>query len=376
MQVTTQTGILEPNRFTLRADLHGITPTAATEIRRRIDRQVSAAGWRSSRYHTYHGNDFDNPCPGQLKGNLREMYTTILTYGRLGVLLVAASVVVTVSCGGGAVLSSSESLASALPTKPTSLPLQPDAPAVGGDVQAPLQDLARLKTTEAQVMEMTDACRNASEIVAGSECTTAIQVNTENAPPCAAKDLCTTAAEVGAPAGTAGGAPATASSEPEAGAAGSTPQTNEISLSAATSQQQVRYIIAITDERPGSPLCSDAPGGLCFVLPADDEAAADIVNNARFAQSTLPEPDGRESPDAEPPTSPSESPETTTGQEQEVPPTPESPLTTEPGSVPPSEPESPPVDQLPPVSPPPPSPSSGTGGGGETNVPPPTPTGT
>ncbi len=126
------------------------------------------------------------------------MYTTILTYGRHGVLpvfLVAASVVVTASCGGGAALSSSESLASALPTEPTSLPLQPNAPDVGGDVQAPLQDVARLQLTEAQVMEMTDACRETSEIVAGSECTTAIQVNTRNASPCAAKDLCATVAE-------------------------------------------------------------------------------------------------------------------------------------------------------------------------------------
>ncbi|WP_157474179.1 hypothetical protein [Parafrankia sp. EUN1f] len=273
----------------------------------------------------------------------------------LPVLFVIAAVVIAVSCGGEADPPRSESLAAALPTEPTSLPLQPNAPAVGGDVQAPLQDVARLQITEAQAMEIAEACRDASEIVAGSECTSTIRDSTENAQPCAAKQLCITAAEVGKPAGTAGGAPATVGSVPQAAGVGTRPSSNAMPAGTAANQQ-VSYIIAITDERPGSPLCSDAPAGLCFVLPADDEAAADVVNNARFAQSTLPEPDVQESHDAEPPTSPAESPETQTGNErevpneQEVPPTQEPPSTTEPASEPKPGPESPPVDQTPPGS--------------------------
>ncbi|ONH58889.1 hypothetical protein CcI49_19410 [Frankia sp. CcI49] len=270
----------------------------------------------------------------------------------LPVLFVIAAVVIAVSCGGGADPSRSESLAAALPTEPTSLPLQPNAPAVGGDVQAPLQDMARLQITEAQAKEMAEACRDASEIVASSECTSTIRDSTENAPPCAAKQLCITAAKVGAPAGTAGGSPASAGSVQQAAPVGSAPH-GEAMPAGTAGDQQVSYIIAITDERPGSPLCSDAPAGLCFVLPADDEAAADVVNNARFAQSTLPEPEVRESRDAGPPTSPAESPETQTGNEREVPneqvvpPTQEPPPTTEPASEPPPGPESPPVDQSP-----------------------------
>lgn len=297
-----------------------------------------------------------------------------LRYGRIGVLslvMMVVTVAATVSCGGAAGSSSSESLASVLPAEATSLPLQPNAPAVGGDVQAPLHDVAKLGITEAQAKGMAADCRNASEIVADSECTTTMQDQTENAPPCAPKDLCITAARVGVSMGTAGAAPA--------GAGGASRTREMLHGAVAAHQQRVRYVIAITDERPGRPLCADAPGGLCFVLPADDEAAADIVNNARFAQSTLPEPSGRPSSGAGPSrlgrpdiTAGPGRPETAPGEPGQVSPTPETPPSTEP---PVSEPVSPPVS--PPLSPPsvpavPTSPASGEQG----DVSPPSPAGT
>jgi hypothetical protein len=168
-------------------------------------------------------------------------------------LLVLVVTFCSAACGGGAGEGTDSQIAfqiPGLPTEPTQLPLQSNAPAIGADVPAPPRDLVRRQLTENQARAISRSCQDASEIVPGSECAQSLAA-TESAPPCGEKDLCLRIAQAG---------------ETTTGRTG------------ASGYLMTPYTFAgIRDQRPGSPLCPDGPDGLCWVLPVDPAAVPEIL---------------------------------------------------------------------------------------------------
>ena len=195
--------------------------------------------------------------------------SSIASFVRVVGILTGTAALFLSSCGSG---STGQSAADTLqlPVEAGPLPLQANAQPVGADVNAPPEDMARRMLTEDQAKVIAQSCQNASEVVAGSECAEAL-ARTAGAPECGDEDLCMTIAKFAlAP----GEAPVTNSPAGTSTTALSGPPAP---TTASPSMVLYRSLIWIRDERPGSPLCSDGPGGLCFAIRARPDAVSELL---------------------------------------------------------------------------------------------------
>ncbi|MCK9895759.1 hypothetical protein [Frankia sp. AgB32] len=224
--------------------------------------------------------------------------------------LVLTAVLGLASCGS---MQGADATDPQFPTEPTQLPLQSNAPAIGEDVGAPPEDVVGNLLTEQQAISASRSCEDASEVVPGSACTEAIAV-AAHAPACGEKDLCLRT-----------GVLAAADGRNSRGAIGR--------MSPVAMSSGLRYLVWITDDRPGSPLCGDHPDHLCFVLPVAPAAVPEI----RGLPATTPRP-------PTPPTSPA-------GNPSAPPPSKPAPITTPPSPAGPSTtpPPKPPIIESPPT---------------------------
>lgn len=180
---------------------------------------------------------------------------------------------------------------SRLPTRPTHLPLQPNAPAVGGDVDAPIRDVVRLALTEQQAEQIATGCKKTAEIVVGDNCEQVVRLGLKANSNLTACELCVSVTEF------------------------------------SVRNQVPRTLLEIVDQRPGRPLCGDGPDGLCLVLPVDAAAVTSLANAAATTQNSPQTPPGIDPPPT--PTTP-EPPPTTPAIATSAPPAPDTPLRTSP----------------------------------------------
>lgn len=176
------------------------------------------------------------------------------------------------------------------PTKTTSLPLQPHAPDIGGDIQPAVRDEIRIGLTESQLKHIADACVGASELTPGGTCLAALY-------------------EVIAPS-------ATEPSSTQQGSAMSTCSHSDYCMTVKITTSGPDFL-EVTELRETGQLCGSSPHGVCLRLIIPDAVLPQIVASISPTVGSIPAtsmpPEG-----STPPTTPTEAP-VPTGPSGEVP---------------------------------------------------------
>ena len=140
------------------------------------------------------------------------------------------------------------------PAGTSSLALQSSAPVWGGDAQPATTDVVRGAITEQQAKAIAKACSDAPAELPNSgadTCEKKIQTSIPALLPCTTRDLCI-----------------------------------EVVRVSPGQMAQPDGFIQIVDMRPGKPLCSSRPDGLCFRVGAQDQTLRQISSLASSATST------------------------------------------------------------------------------------------
>jgi len=146
------------------------------------------------------------------------------------------------------------STATVRPTGTSSLALQSSAPVWGGDAQPATTDVVRRAVTEQQAKAMAKACSDAPAELPNSgadTCEKWIQNAMPALLPCTIRDLCI-----------------------------------EVVRVSAGQVAQPDGFIQIVDMRPGKPLCSSRPDGLCFRVGAQDPVLQRVSSVAPSATTS------------------------------------------------------------------------------------------
>jgi hypothetical protein len=161
------------------------------------------------------------------------------------IIVIVISLLFAAACG---------STAPVRPTGTSSLALQSSAPVWGGDAQPATTDVVRGAITEQQAKAIAKACSDAPAELPNSgadTCEKKIQDAMPALLPCTVRDLCI-----------------------------------EVVRVSAGQVAQPDGFIQIVDMRPGKPLCSSRPDGLCFRVGAQDQTLQQVSSLASSATST------------------------------------------------------------------------------------------
>ena len=244
-----------PGQAQLPAQFWHPTPSDSRQLSGTTGRIESALQgsprFQRSAYHLRNG--ISGSLPGEAPVSISRGFRAVLI---LGLLLITAA------CGSRALSRSSTVPASGQATDQLTgtvpLALQSSAPVWGGDSQPATTDIVRVAITPQQAADIAHACKNAPKELPSSGETTCQEHLFQLLPPLV---------------------PSLPPSETSLGPCENTLCLEVVGTSSGQEAQPDGFI-QIVDMRPGAPLCSSDPGGLCFRLGAQNQVLQMLASAA------------------------------------------------------------------------------------------------